>query len=427
MNAIPWRILLCLVCLAGILTGCDDGKEDMTSHKDLYSNKMSASSVTLQLRYNGEVLIGKDVCFEQTGESAGNLYLMGILPGETETLVRGVLLVPGANGNTFSGNSTGQNGTSFQYEGVLANGNMTLNLTDVKLASNRLTEGGSGVWRIVHARENGTDAPVPPLEGVDSYMTYYHPTFGNWVAGNDNGTLVTLLYNMLLKKVADNALSSVLDGITFGTDGNLVASYAGMPDTVGFASLMNGYGVQNRDDWTQSPVNLVSYHVKDDSLLYISPNVDMIIRQIEMNRTKAASDGISGKDSLVVMYQKLNQWTTTGLQLTVRTNPARNFAADGGRQAVRYDGDIILVLKKSEIAPFFALLGLATTLLGDISGQTLSALLAESGMELPESLPPIVGSLLERLTVADALNMVRNGLDGLSTMELGIYLKKATH
>lgn len=427
MKVFPLRILLCMICMAGIGAGCSDKDEVVISHKEIYSNKMSAPAVTLQLRYNGGELIGKDVYFEKTGESAANLYLMGILPGEKETPVRDVSLVSGTNGESFSGSSTGPNGTTFHYEGTLSNGNMVLDLTDVKIVSNRLTEGGNGIWRIVHARESGVSVPVPSLEGAESYITYYNPTFGNWVAGTDNSTLVVLLYNMLLKKVADNALSSVLDEITFGTDGNLLVSYAGMPDTVSFASLMNGYGVRNREDWIQSPANLVSYYVKDDSLLYITPNVDMIIRQIEMNRTKAVSGGTGSKDSLAAMYTKLNQWTTTGLQLTIRTNPAAAFVVNDQHQAVCYDGDIILVLKKSEIEPFFALLGLAVTFLGDTSNQTLAALLAASGMELPENLPPIVGTLLDKLTVADALNMVRNGLDGLSTMELGIYLKKTAY
>ena len=427
MKVILSRILLCCVCLAGVLAGCNEEDKSAAPHRDLYSNKLSAPSVTLDLRYNGAELIGKDVYFERTGETAGNLVLAGILPGDKETLVQGISLLPGAEGETFSGNSAGAGGSSFDYAGVLADGKMSLYLTNVKIAPNRLSAIGNGAWRIVHARESGTEASVPPLDNAESYLTYFSPTYGKWVAGNDNGSLVALLYNLLLKKIADNALSSVLDGITFGPDGNLTASYAGMPDTVGFASLMNGYGVRDRNDWKLSPANLVSYYVKDDSLLYITPNVDMIIRQIEINRTKAASAGISGQDSIAAMYGKLNQWTTTGLQLTIRTNPAKDFTLDAQHAAVRYDGDIILILKKTEIEPFFALLGLASALLGDTSGQTLSALLDGMGVELPAGLPSIVGTLLDKLTVADALYMIRDGLDGLTTMETGIYLKKATN
>ncbi|MFQ9021739.1 MAG: hypothetical protein ACLR6J_11135 [Parabacteroides merdae] len=51
----------------------------------------------------------------------------------------------------------------------------------------------------------------------------------------DNGsmqTMIGMLYNLVGGKLVSNLISSLLDGLTFQADGNIIARYAPLPDSV---------------------------------------------------------------------------------------------------------------------------------------------------------------------------------------------------
>ena len=100
-------------------------------------------------------------------------------------------------------------------------------------------------------------------------------------------------------------------------------------------------------DWQSSPANLASFYMTDGNTLYVTPNVDMIIRQIRLNQTATRAN-----DNLITVlpkvYALLNQWSTTGLKLAYTENYA-------------------ITLNKTELDPIFALLKVLPDAIRDIS------------------------------------------------------------
>lgn len=129
----------------------------------------------------------------------------------------------------------------------------------------------------------------------------------------------------------DEFLKPVFRDVSFHADGNITASYSGMQEAA----------------WKSSPANLVSFYMTDGNTLYVTPNVDMIIRQIRLNQAVTRAD-----DNLITVlpkvYALLNQWSTTGLKLTYNENHA-------------------ITLNKTELDPIFALLKVLPDAIRDIS------------------------------------------------------------
>lgn len=85
-----------------------------------------------------------------------------------------------------------------------------------------------------------------------------------------------MLYNLVGGKLVCNLISSVLDGLAFQADGNIIASYAPLPDSVRIGSLIGNYIKHPANDWNASPPNLATYYVNDNTSLYVIPQIDMI-------------------------------------------------------------------------------------------------------------------------------------------------------
>lgn len=131
--------------------------------------------------------------------------------------------------------------------------------------------------------------------------------------------MIGMLYNLVGGKLVSNLISSLLDGLTFQADGNIIARYAPLPDSVRIGSLIGNYIKHPANDWNASPPNLATYYVDDNTSLYVIPQIDMIIRQVMINRqTKANSGDSSMENALLAAYQKINTWSTTGIKMTIR-------------------------------------------------------------------------------------------------------------
>lgn len=387
MNKYLLRNFLYAICMATLLFACDDNDDqDGSGISGIYSNKLSTpeGDNTLTLTYSGREFIGKDVTFKQVNGNTANITLHGILPGETATVLENIPISADGNGYSFSGSSTGNNGTAFSYRGKVETGKMTLALTDVKVASNQLTSNAK--W---HPVQTAVTTETDPIKGEYTCYHYaFHLVTDNLILGQASPQLEAILGNLI---------TWFINEVTFNPDGNITARYATMPEGKAIGDLINIPPDRKDCEWLSSPINLASYYVKDDSELYIIPNIDMILYQIEQNKTKA--DG--GLDAAVIaaVYQQLNKWSTTGIRMNIRKNSEAPYNNMG--KLIAYKGDIFLFLDKEEVAAFLPLLSLVKDL-------------------LPEDiLNGPMGSMIGPL-----LDMLASSLQQAKTLEMGMMLTK---
>ncbi len=387
MNKYLLRNFLYAICMGTLLFACDDNDDqDGSGISGIYSNKLSTpeGDNTLTLTYSGREFIGKDVTFKQVNGNTANITLHGILPGETATVLENIPISADGNGYSFSGSSTGNNGTAFSYQGKVETGKMILALTDVKVASNQLTSNAK--W---HPVQTAVTTETDPIKGEYTCYHYaFHLVTDNLILGQAAPQLEAILGNLI---------TWFINEVTFNPDGNITARYATMPEGKAIGDLINIPPDRKDSEWLSSPINLASYYVKDDSELYIIPNIDMILYQIEQNKTKA--DG--GLDAAVIaaVYQQLNKWSTTGIRMNIRKNSEAPYNNMG--KLIAYKGDIFLFLDKEEVAAFLPLLSLVKDL-------------------LPEDiLNGPMGSMIGPL-----LDMLANSLQQAKTLEMGMMLTK---
>ncbi|WP_075559817.1 DUF4925 domain-containing protein [Parabacteroides timonensis] len=387
MNKYLLRNFLYAICMVALLTACDDNDDDAGFEMNgTYSNKLSApeGGDALILTYSGREFIGKDVAFKMINDNTANITLQGVLPGETATPLENVTLTTETNGYSFAGNGTGTNGTTFAYTGKVEKGKMTLALTDVKIASNQLT--ANKTWYPV---QTGVTEETDPVQGPYTCRHYaFHLVTDN---------LILAQAAPMLEGMVGNLITWFINNVTFNPDGNITASYGTMPEGKALADLLNAAPDRKESDWISSPINLASYYVKDDSELYIVPNVDMILYQIQQNKTKA--DSSLDPAVLAAVYQQLNKWSTTGIKMTIRKNSEVPYNNMGS--LIAYKGDIFMFLDKEEIAAFIPLLSL------------VKGLLPEDILNGP--MGPMIGTILD---------MLSGSLQQAQTLELGMMLTK---
>lgn len=353
-----------LACTVGIMAACSsDGYDDETPYlAQNYSNKLAdGDKANLALTYSGSELIGKNVTFRTSDSKTGTLKLQNILPHETETTLSNVSLISdGKGGYSFNGISTTPLNTTFSFKGKVNGEKMSLDLTDIKTPTNYLTE--TGKWTMGKPGEYG-DNTYGTGHGI-AQVKDLTIDFGGFPitlpAGNDFGQMAGTIFG--------NFIGTVLRDVTFNKDGNITASYAPIPSdmTDNIIQLLGSPIEREDDEWKQSPTNLATAFMTNDSTLYVTPNVDMIIHRIQADKnttttaTRAASNDYiehgTFPQNLTDTYATLNQWTTTGLKLIVRKD--------------KENGSIEVVLKADEIK---ALLKLAKTLPSTIRDKEIEA------------------------------------------------------
>ncbi len=371
-----------LICLVTTCTACNDADYDGPSPYEVnatYSNLLAmGENPTLALTYNGEEMIGKNIYFKMMDTHTGMLSLERVIPGEEETDVDGIALVATEGGYSFSGSATGTTGTTFQYNGKVEKGKLEVALENVKIPANSLSK--EGAWR-------------PATLNTPKDMT----------------SLTGMVLSIVAYPVLQTVVNTTLDRITFEPDGNIIAHYAGLPEGISFSDLMSGK-VQPRpeEEWHDSPKNLATYCVKSDTLLYIYPNIDGIIRQVQTGKGRAASLPVL---SILQLYTKLNSWATQGIKLVIRNVP-------DGEKAF---GDILVQLDKEEIRPLFEILKIVRKVLPD---ETLNRQAAEwLGGIIPEEFQGMLGVFLKDMTVSQLIDKVYTDLDKMP-FYIGLYLSK---
>lgn len=383
--------LFCAMMLAIFLISCndDDSYEGLspTELSGTYSNRLSApaNGGSLILSYNGNTFIGKDVEFKTDDGKTAHIILKYVLPHDTETTIAGISLTAGSDSYSFSGDATTSTGTAFHYQGCVQTGKLILELSDITIPENRLMT--NGIWYVAH--ENAS---------------YYNVDNGNMQ------TMIGMLYNLVGGKLVSNLISSVLDDLTFRVDGNIIAHYAPLPDQVQIGDLIGGYIDHSANDWIASSPNLATYYVEGSTSVYVILQIDMIIRQVMMNRqTRADSSEDSMENALLAAYRKINTWSTTGIKMTIRES--EDLAK----------GDLILLLDKSEIQELFALLDIMKIFIPE---ETLNTSVMDLiGDLIPSQFTSIASMLLGEKTLGEILNQLSQELNTIP-IEIGIYLYK---
>lgn len=374
-----------VICLIAILTACNDDEDGGSVPREVnttYSNLLATGdNPTLALTYSGTEMIGKNIYFKATDAHTGLLSLERIIPGEEETNIGGIVLTAtGKEGYSFSGTAGGSTGAVFGYEGEVKKGSLRLALTDVKIPANSLSS--RGIW-------------VPAQ--LDAYKS------------------MSSLTGMVLSVVAYPALQTVInttiERIGFEPDGNIVARYAGLPEGVGFAELISGK-VQPRpqEEWQDSPRNLVTYCVKNDTLLYLYPNIDGIIHRVRSGKGRAVSLPVL---SILQVYTKLHTWATEGIKLIIREEPSISGKEGAGRILIRLD--------KEKIRQLFEIIKVIG---GFLPGETMNGKASEwLGEMIPAQYQGMLGVFLKDKTVAQLLDEVYTDLDSMP-FYLDLYLSE---
>lgn len=412
-----------------------------------YSNKLSApiGGNELVLHYSDSLFIGKEVRFGRDSEGKGMLTLCGILPGELEYTVKNMALTPVATGYTFKGSATSSLGTSFQYTGKVEEKKLTLNLSEIKIPDNAL----SGLWYTLPNNGDNSDSIKYINGNWTSWYTCCNTVYakvGEFTEEDGEAlwdptkipSIVPLAFEMALKPVLSCVFGTVLRDVTFQKDGNITATYASLPDTVGFMQMMSGQGiVRNEEDWETSSLNLASYFPLDDTTICVLPHVDMIIRQIELNKavqTKAGNPfGMIGE--ALDVYALLNRWSTTGIKLIVKKNDPDKYVLTTENEYRKYTGDCIVYIDKSEVEALYAILDIAKVFIPvEIIDLPLDELLLANGIDVEQAIKDALGPmgdfvvqlimpLLHKFTINNLLTQIKADLDE-DPLQIGIWLDR---
>ena len=297
---------------------------------------------TLALTYSDDTLLGKTVYYTVSG-STPVLTLENIVPGEPNVSIEGVYT--DQNG-AFEGNATTPKGATVTYNGRIETAN------GMKLALNvKLPYESPGTLTLVNA--------VSYSDEVDRTNLTRKKTEEHAYYLNTSSTVISGEYISLIGYVG-SLLEMVLKDVTFHEDGNVTASYSSLPADFDIKGWLDGSYTYQPQNWLQSPINLANWY-RDGENLYIIPNLEMILRQVELDtatgKTRAENRQIENTTDLTALLQ---QWLTTGIRLTFKENPYKEYYEVGtqGRYTVynRLLADYLIYLNQDDVKPLVPLL-----------------------------------------------------------------------
>jgi hypothetical protein len=355
-----------------MFVACDESGEMSVAEEltAVYSNKLSdGSRKNLDLSYSGSELLGKEVRFEADDRGNADILLSFVLPHEEEVAIEAVKLQRSDDGRySFEGNAVSAAGTMFDYRGMAGDGLLELSLDNVSVPG---TE--PGMLSLVPFAEPVQDGDVPEL---------WHCSRSLFVR-SDDADVNRVFEDEGVAAVLSNMLHSVLRDVDFASDGNVTASF-------------RHRDAAEESDYGKSPQNMAFYFMADDTTVYVTPQVDMIVSAMAGNAaSKALSIDINAILSAITAYGQLNKWTTTGVKFVLKDNPYG--AAGGGmllaggdspQRRLGFEGDKIIYVDNYEIAALVATVNHLFTLFPELPAQIESGL---GGLLDVESLLAAIG------------------------------------
>lgn len=255
------RFLSFLLLGLALFSACSSSDDDNGDPRDLNGVYEMGTTRDLDLKYSNAVLIGKSVEFKSVDGETATLQLNGVVPGEEKTIFTGILL--NNAGGTFS--FTGENKTGNRVvivEGRIEKGKLTIGVNAV-FTSHALM----GKWNL----------------DEDAIYLKWEPTNETMFTLNIAGMKVPVTPQMILSSLPEiNVMvRNYLQDITFGEDGNVVATYNAAQATEGNS--------EPAAVWKTSPLNL-AYYVFNGELCRIYPNLEMIMQEIDLDEIGRASN-----------------------------------------------------------------------------------------------------------------------------------------
>lgn len=266
----------------------------------------STTANKLVLTYSEKELIGKTVSLDQK-DGKYILTLQNIVPGETQTSIELASLTETNDAYPFEGTLTTAEGNKLTYKGNVKSGTLTIDLK-VVLPTNDIM----GTWPLAASYSKRIGTSRPPKIDKSSALVF------EWESSADAISPFFSVVKIMLPDMCAALLNGVLKDITFKEDGNIIASYAPMTPEV-LEKCMSKQAseiiTRSESDWVSSPLNLAFYYIKDGKL-FIIPNMDMITRQIELDKTKSDK----GNFDLSQILPLLQVLIPNGVPFTIQSN-----------------------------------------------------------------------------------------------------------
>ncbi|MCD8031989.1 MAG: DUF4925 domain-containing protein [Bacteroides sp.] len=267
-------ITCCLVCL---FAACDNDKNEADLPiNGTYSSSSEYAPKVLELYYSEALLGGKYVYLHTEDEKTATITLFDVIPGEKETVLTGVgLTAQGDSTYAFSGQDT-DSGRSLTFSGTVEEKKMVLNV-DATLPQHALL----GTWDLTG------DPLVLRWESSVAFRVS--------LAGISISMYPDLLVPMLTEPLAP-LITSALQRVTFGADGNIIATYA------------------RGGQWLPSPTNMVRYYM-DGEHIRVFLDLEKILQMILLD-TRSEPEEENTLWDVIVSIQKL---FTEGIPMGYRT------------------------------------------------------------------------------------------------------------
>lgn len=402
------KFLLLLLAGMSVFTACNDD-DDKKGPKDLNGTFTTTDEANrLVLSYSDAALAGKTATFTSTDgrtatiELSGNQIVLGtmniptpgVIPGEKTTKLNVELIADGLGGYTFEGVDEANNRT-LNYKGSIEEGKLTLNLNAV--FSNELL----GTWNLRAYNPNPPSSPSLPFRLVwNTSEKLQVPMFGQSIPMGI-GDLLTLAcgFEVVDGIIPYEVIGNLLQNVTFGTDGNVIASYSD-------AANLGGEPV-----WQDSQLNLMHYVLKDEKL-YAYLNVESIMELILPTLGRATGEEVNvgeklKEEALSVILAKLPEL----LPLLSDGIPLGYELTEEGDLAVYIDMEVGLMIKDIAVE-------LLTKIVNDAElFDYVVAIVSENPMTALIGGADGVKSVLQQLPQV---------LNTTTEMEIGLNLVKAT-
>lgn len=330
--------LFTVLCTLSFFTACSD--DDDPKDPNVLDVNAAYSGDKLDLKYSDAQLLGKEVAFDtkdgktatitmkgnsSLGELLGQLMKStaatpamapGVIPGEITTTISNVPLILSGETYTFEGEYTGASGVKATYSGAVQKDKLTMSVK-ATLPTNELV----GNWGLA----------TQPLNLVWTAGDAMIDLSSMGIPGITTPLPVSVVMPMLGSIVLAPKLQGVIESISYGADGNIVASYKKKGDS----------------NWSTSPLNLAQYYIKD-SKLYVQLNIDQIMATVQANKNKSKAD--MDISAIIALIQPLMSYLSEGVPLSYTV-------ANGTAQVtLGYDvlGKILPLLTDESIAGMIA-------------------------------------------------------------------------
>lgn len=357
MKKISFIISLIFISITGILTSCSEdypGPDpvDVTAN---YSNKFSNPNPNLSLSYSGENIIGKSVDFSTVKGKTANITLYDVIPGEEALKLVSIPLSGDETSYSFSGNGTGNNtDVTFDYEGRVEKGKLTINLTNIKIANSsqwaktyKMSPISYGIGKDIGINEETGQYEWIESDGRIKTAPFY--TNMDVPDLNDEKVQNVFLYANIsggMRGLGSYFVAQLLNGITLESDGNILAEYTtddmyiedkkfSEASTDDITSFMIGklFGATTQEDidkvttdmgrkYTSSPRGLAYWYIKNE-YLYVKLDIPAIItkamqdkgKTVDKNLIATLTDAILNSDPLLLqqLLAKVNEQLNNSL------------------------------------------------------------------------------------------------------------------